>query len=283
MPSVIRTLIDDAQFHGYLPLAVVTTGSTKVFTNGSPTARVGDPYTPTHCLVTAPPVCHPVGQATEGSPDVFVEGIPVHREGDRITCGAVADNGSPNVFANGVPPQSQVALLAGESGSLNTEFIGYVVGKPVVEYLDSEGIPVKIQTDPIIQEYPQGPIETINFDILPFDGFQNSAYVRIHEENNANPYDIGEEAGRTYPGIGVYPPNPDLPGFFSESPPQITYEHLTNGAATVSFDNTTGRLVGSIRTNQSYTVWVRATHYYFDDTGDDVTGIPGPWWVLEFN
>jgi len=100
MTQVVRQG-DEAQYHGWLPLTSPTDCSTNVLTNGIPTSKVGDPYTPAvHCI---PLTCHGVGRAVEGSPDVIVNGFGIHRRNDGITCGAVAGiEFSQDVIANGL-------------------------------------------------------------------------------------------------------------------------------------------------------------------------------------
>jgi len=77
-------------------------GSGDVFTNGLPTARLGD-FTCGHCFSPVPLV--------EGSGSVFVNGLPVGRIGDAhpghtcapipATHGGVLSEGSGDVFADG--------------------------------------------------------------------------------------------------------------------------------------------------------------------------------------
>ncbi len=103
MPRVIRILEDGSQGvpEAHDSGAVVSNGSDNVITNGSQTARVGDPYqrSDSSSSTTHDANDHTIGNASEGSPTVFVNGSPIHRDGDDIACGDFADNGSNNVFA----------------------------------------------------------------------------------------------------------------------------------------------------------------------------------------
>jgi uncharacterized Zn-binding protein involved in type VI secretion len=86
MPGVSRAGQDIAG-------SVIVSGSSTVRTNGSPTARVGDPVAGHGKAPHSSPV-----MAT-GSPNVFANNIPVCRAGDIATCGHPA-SGSGNVIAN---------------------------------------------------------------------------------------------------------------------------------------------------------------------------------------
>lgn len=78
---------------------VIASGSTDVFINGRPAARVGDPST-THLKPGGPCVPHSAS-ISAGSPNVFVNGKSLARVGDPLSgCTSVAQ-GSPNVTANG--------------------------------------------------------------------------------------------------------------------------------------------------------------------------------------
>ncbi len=265
MPRVIRVGLDDAQYHGYLPLGKVFSGSNKVITNGASTARQTDPYTPeVHCVVPPGSPCHTIGTATQGSPDVFVEGLPVHRDGDRVECGTVADNGSPNVYANGSSGGSTAFLGDDDGGEEGFDFIGYVPGTPIVEYLSEDLNPIVVCSG--------------SFEITPFDGSQHSGYVNLHKENNSNPNDIGELVGRTYPGIGLYPPDPDIPEDIAPPPPVIKYE-LSSSPINASIDVNTGVITGYWA--YAGTLNVRVSHFYYDDiTSPDLPGTQGPWWSI---
>lgn len=83
------------------PSGEVSQGSTNVFTNGLPAARVTDLES-----------CH-AGMIAEGSASVFINGSPAARVGDKLTCGGVVIGGSGNVFIGGpktaaLPIQSEV-------------------------------------------------------------------------------------------------------------------------------------------------------------------------------
>lgn len=77
----------------------IASGSSDVFINGRPAARVGDAST-THLRPGA--VCTPhVSNIISGSPNVFVNGRPLARIGDPLAACTQIAQGSDNVFANG--------------------------------------------------------------------------------------------------------------------------------------------------------------------------------------
>lgn len=87
------------------PSGEVSQGSTDVFTNSLPAARVTDLES-----------CH-AGMIAEGSASVFINGLPAARVGDKLTCGGVVIGGSGNVFICGpktaaLPIQSEVPQWA---------------------------------------------------------------------------------------------------------------------------------------------------------------------------
>jgi len=71
--------------HEGFPPTPVITGSSTVFMDGKPLARMGDALAP-HSKPKHPP--HPRAVAA-GSASVLVEGRPVARTGDPVTCGGV--------------------------------------------------------------------------------------------------------------------------------------------------------------------------------------------------
>lgn len=71
---------------------VILTGSTDVFVNGAPAARVGDSVEGHGNGEHGGPVM------STGSTTVFVNGIPLSRQGDVATCGD-SSTGSENVFS----------------------------------------------------------------------------------------------------------------------------------------------------------------------------------------
>jgi len=75
----------------------IATGSSTVFVNSKPAARVGDQSTP-HLRPGSPCPTH-VAPISSGSSTVFVDGSPLARVGDGLAgCTAVA-SGSSDVFA----------------------------------------------------------------------------------------------------------------------------------------------------------------------------------------
>ena len=87
MPGVSRASADIAG-------STIVKGSSNVFTNNLPTARIGDPVAGHGKAPHSAPVM------STGSPNVFANNIPVCRAGDIATCGHPA-TGSSNMFANG--------------------------------------------------------------------------------------------------------------------------------------------------------------------------------------
>lgn len=86
MPGATRVGVDFAGGR-------ILSGSTNVFYNGSPAARVGSQVAP-HGRGG-----HGGSRMIQGSPNVYVNGIPACRAGDVASCGHRA-TGSRNVFLN---------------------------------------------------------------------------------------------------------------------------------------------------------------------------------------
>jgi uncharacterized Zn-binding protein involved in type VI secretion len=93
MPAVVR-LGDLCTGHGCYPARPNIEASDTVFVNGLGAHRVDDAWA-IHCCGD----CHDGLQET-GSSTVYVNHKPVARIGDKITCGSYNATGSPNVFAN---------------------------------------------------------------------------------------------------------------------------------------------------------------------------------------
>jgi len=87
MPGAARKGADSAG-------GTIISGSSDVFINGQPAARVGDKVAP-HSRRGS----HRRAVLVKGSPDVFVNGIPLVREGDAASCGHPA-SGSADVLVN---------------------------------------------------------------------------------------------------------------------------------------------------------------------------------------
>lgn len=83
--------------HGCHAVAPCIATASRVFINGRPVARPGDPLVP-HTIPSGP-ICkfHPAF-INAGSFSVFAQGIPVARVGDSADLGAMIQ-GAPNVFA----------------------------------------------------------------------------------------------------------------------------------------------------------------------------------------
>lgn len=96
MPAVSR-LGDLCTGHGGWPPRPSTSASSNVFINGIGAHRVGDSWA-VHC--NSLPECHGSVLAG-GSSTVFINGKPLARIGDPIACGSAVASGSSNVFAGG--------------------------------------------------------------------------------------------------------------------------------------------------------------------------------------
>jgi len=92
MPAVTR-LGDVCSGDGCFGPRVNDEASTDVLVNKKGVHREGDHWV-SHCCG---PVCHD-GVLEKGSSTVFVNKKPAARIGDPITCGAVSAQGSPSVF-----------------------------------------------------------------------------------------------------------------------------------------------------------------------------------------
>lgn len=95
MPAVTRKG-DICTGHGCFPARPNNEGSPDVFINGIAAHRVGDGWE-THCCGSS---CHGSTMAS-GSSTVFVNGKPLARIGDQVACGSSSAQGSPDVFAGG--------------------------------------------------------------------------------------------------------------------------------------------------------------------------------------
>lgn len=84
MPSAAKLNDKGTQHDGYHE-TVITVGSSTVFIDGMPAARLGDPLTPHN------KPDHPVHsrKIASGSPTVFIDGLPAARTGDAVDCGGV--------------------------------------------------------------------------------------------------------------------------------------------------------------------------------------------------
>lgn len=95
MPAVSRKG-DTCTGHAGFPPRPSTAGSPNVFINGIAAHRQGDSWA-SHCN---PNSCHGSVLAN-GSSTVFVNGKPLARIGDPVACGSTVATGSGNVFAGG--------------------------------------------------------------------------------------------------------------------------------------------------------------------------------------
>lgn len=95
MPAVTR-LGDQCTGHGCFGPRPNDQASPNVFVNGLGVHRVGDHWV-THCCG---PACHDSIMET-GSSTVFINGKPAARIGDMVACGSASAQGSPNTFFGG--------------------------------------------------------------------------------------------------------------------------------------------------------------------------------------
>ena len=86
---------DPSLGHGCFPPTTVYTGSTTVFTDQIPQARMTDQYVP-HCC--PPAGCHPV-VIRQGSPSAFADQLAIHCVRHMTACGDMAAAGSITSFA----------------------------------------------------------------------------------------------------------------------------------------------------------------------------------------
>jgi len=97
MPPQAR-LNDIGSGHGSFKETPIIEGSSNVFVNGLPAARLGDPLA-SHGS-NSPSPTHSRNIAV-GSSSVFINGKPAARLGDAINCGGNIITGSSNVFTGG--------------------------------------------------------------------------------------------------------------------------------------------------------------------------------------
>lgn len=91
----ITRLGDMCTGHGSYPPRPNDQASSNVFVNGIGAHRETDHWSP-HCNNS----CHD-GNLASGSTSVYVNGLPVARIGDPVTCGSSSAQGSSDVFAGG--------------------------------------------------------------------------------------------------------------------------------------------------------------------------------------
>lgn len=99
MPPVTR-LGDICTGHGCWPPRPCVSASPNVITNGRGTHRRGDSWA-SHCKPCGKCSCCHGSVLAMGSSTVFANGRPVARIGDPVACGSLAATGSPNVIAGG--------------------------------------------------------------------------------------------------------------------------------------------------------------------------------------
>jgi uncharacterized Zn-binding protein involved in type VI secretion len=99
MPAIVREG-DICTGHGCWPPRPAITSSRTVFLDGRGVVRQGDRYA-VHCKPCGKnPACH-TSFVARGSSSVFVDGIPAARVGDPIACGSLCSTGSLDVSGGG--------------------------------------------------------------------------------------------------------------------------------------------------------------------------------------
>lgn len=93
MAAVVR-LGDLCSGHGCFPPRANTSASPNVFCNGLAVHRLGDSWGDHSCGHS-----HHTSVLAAGSSKVFVNGRPIARVADSVACGSVAAQGSSSVFA----------------------------------------------------------------------------------------------------------------------------------------------------------------------------------------
>lgn len=106
MSSKAARFGDMASGHGCFPTTAIISGSSNVFINMRPAARLSDPAAAHGCSSCKP---HARNIAA-GSGSVFINGLAAARVGDGISCGGVVASGSPNVFIGDRAPDVEVPL-----------------------------------------------------------------------------------------------------------------------------------------------------------------------------
>lgn len=96
MPAAARKS-DTCTGHADYPSRPSVQGSPDVFLEGLAALRQGDAWA-VHC--NPEPLCHGGAQA-DGSSTVFVNGRPLARIGDSVSCGSSVATGASTVFAGG--------------------------------------------------------------------------------------------------------------------------------------------------------------------------------------
>ncbi|MFV1598666.1 MULTISPECIES: PAAR domain-containing protein [unclassified Phaeobacter] len=96
MPKAARKT-DSCTGHADFPSRPATGGSPNVEIEGLAALRQGDSWA-THC--NPEPLCHGASQAT-GSSTVFVNGKPLARVGDAVGCGSSIATGAETVIVGG--------------------------------------------------------------------------------------------------------------------------------------------------------------------------------------
>lgn len=96
MPAATR-LGDNNTGHDACPPVALASASGDVFINERGAGRLNDTYASHSCKIHSPHV----GHVSNGSTTVFINGRPAARIGDSISCGGSVAEGSPDVFIGG--------------------------------------------------------------------------------------------------------------------------------------------------------------------------------------
>lgn len=122
MPNAARKG-DNASGHDCMPPTTILSGSSDVFINGQPAARVGDSAGVHTC--PCPKMPHGVHgrEIDEGAPTVFINGLPAARMGDAIDCGGSVASGSGSVFIGNSSYQSPTQACEEQAARMHLPFI----------------------------------------------------------------------------------------------------------------------------------------------------------------
>jgi len=99
MPPVHR-LNDVCSGHGCYSSRPIIKASETVFADGMGIVGATSPKIGQYAVHCCGPSCHD-GFVAQGSSTVFVEGLPVARIGDPVSCGGTCKTGSPDVNVGG--------------------------------------------------------------------------------------------------------------------------------------------------------------------------------------
>ncbi|MGF1725665.1 type VI secretion system PAAR protein [Photobacterium nomapromontoriensis] len=129
---------DQGSGHDGFPPTIIISGSSNVFIEGKPAARVGDTLIP-HAKPKNPP--HPRSVA-QGSSSVFINGRPAVFDGCDISCGGVIIGGSGTVFIGDKGIDASGAAEVEPKPESNTTQKSTAV-PPITEHVNASGVTFK--------------------------------------------------------------------------------------------------------------------------------------------